>query len=91
MKFTHVIDFENLYEDMVKMLPEKKQILETFKSRKLNVNKIGPITDADVLEEFGKLPSDLHYRLCQLYENDFKVFGYFNKKCEEVMKYLPNS
>ena len=86
MNFTHIIDFENLYEDMVKMLPEKNQVLEIFKSRKLNVNKIGPITDSDVLEEFGKLPPDLHHRLCQFYEKDFKVFGYFNEKCEEAIK-----
>ena len=86
MNFTHIIDFENLYEDMVKMLPEKNQVLETFKSRKLNVNKIGPITDSDVLEEFGKLPPDLHHRLCQFYEKDFKVFSYFNEKCEEAIK-----
>ena len=67
---------------MVNMMPEKKQVLETVKSRRLNVNKIGPITDSDVLEEFGKLPPNLHHRLCQLYKKDFKVFGYSNKKCK---------
>ena len=82
VNFTHIIDFENLYEDMVKMMPENKQVLETVKSRRLNVNKIGPITDSDVLEEFGKLPPNLHHRLCQLYEKDFKVFGYSNKNCK---------
>ena len=86
MNFTHIIDFENFYDDMVEMLPEKKQILEKFKSKKLNSNKIGPITNSDIIGEFENLPSDLYQRLCQFYEKDFKVFGYFNKRCEEVMK-----
>ena len=86
MNFTHIIDFENFYDDMVEMLPEKKQVLETFETKKLNSNKIGPITTSDVLDEFEKLSPDLFRRQCQFYEKDFKVFGYFNKKCEEVMK-----
>ena len=86
MNFTHIIDFENFYDDMVEMLPEKKQVLETFETKKLNSNKIGPITNSDVLDEFEKLPSDLYRKLCLFYEKDFKVFGYLNKRCEEVIK-----
>ena len=86
MNFTNIIDFENFYDDMVEMLPEKKQVLETFESKKLNSNKIGPITNSDIFEELGKLPPDLYQRLCLFYEKDFKVFGYLNKRCEEVIK-----
>ena len=78
VNFTHILDFEHLYEDMVEMLPDKQQLFKEYRldTIKQNVNKKGPVTDKDILRQFGTLRPNLYQRLRKFYEKDFKVFGY---------------
>lgn len=78
VNFTHILDFEHLYEDMINMLPKKKHVFKNFRSDtiKLNANKKGPITNSEILKEYGTLKPELFRRLCKFYAKDFEVFGF---------------
>ena len=72
------MDFEHLYDDMVEMLPDKQSLFSEYHmdTVKQNVNKKGPVTDQDIIKEFGTIRPEVYQRLCKLYAKDFLVFGY---------------
>ena len=63
---------------MINMLPKKKHVFKNFRSDtiKLNANKKGPITNSEILKEYGTLKPELFRRLCKFYAKDFEVFGF---------------
>lgn len=79
MNYTHVLDFDHLYEDMERMLsPPLKAKFAQLKlaNVKLNVNKKSPVTEQYMKDNLRSLGPQLYQRLCQLYAKDFVVFGY---------------
>ena len=84
--FTHVLDFENLYEEFEFMLPEMKKIFQRLKIDKVrkNVNTKNPVTSLSIQKSLKTLTPEIYKRLCKLYEKDFTVFGYKLPSFEEI-------
>ena len=86
VQYTHVLDFENLSEEFERMLPGLKKVLQDYKFSEIweNVNSKIPSSSNSIQENLQSLRPEVYERLRNLYEKDFKVFGYKLPSFEEI-------
>jgi len=85
IQYTHVLDFENLSDEFERMKSSKK-ILQDRKLNKIreNANSKNPRSSNYIQKNLQSLTPEIYERLQNLYEKDFKVFGYKLPSFEEI-------